>query len=193
MPLRLRNGKAQRHDVEERRIAALDTPAAKMVADGEAQFVAPDRQGPAADQRLIGAAVGVRYSRLNIMGFFTGELVELDRDADGRTAGMGIEHMGAEPAVDVGHALARDLGCDPEPRDEEDFLHRRGILGRRIVPQPALELRQDRIPRVPAHADDEGNAELRLVGVVQPVEAGELLLVQAVQADARLLALRTRR
>jgi hypothetical protein len=56
------------------------------------------------------------------------------------------------------------------------------------VPQPALELRQDGIARVPAHTDDEGKAELRLVRVVQPVEARELLFAQAVQADARLLA-----
>src|SRR6266545_4860124 len=102
MPLRLGDGKAQRHDIEEGRIAARDTPAAKVVADGEAQFVAPDRQGPAADQGLVGAAVGVRYSRLNIMGFFSRKLVELDGDADGRTAGVGVEHVGAEPAVDDG-------------------------------------------------------------------------------------------
>src|ERR1700760_1921844 len=74
MPLRLGNGKAQRHDIEERRIAAFDTPAAKVVAHGKAQFVAPDRQWPAADQRLVGAAVGVRYSRFNTMANFAGEL-----------------------------------------------------------------------------------------------------------------------
>src|SRR5581483_10570348 len=122
MPLRLGDGKAQRHDVEKRRVANRDTPAAKVVADGKAQLVAPDRQRPAADQWLVGAAVGVRYSRLNIMGFFASELVELDRHADRRAAGMGIEHMGAEPAVDRRHALARDLGCDPKSRDEEHFL-----------------------------------------------------------------------
>src|SRR4030095_12897795 len=77
MPLRLGDGKAQRHDIEEWRIAARDPPAAKVVADGEAQFVAPDRQGPAANQGLVGAAVGIRYSRLNIVGFFAGELVRL--------------------------------------------------------------------------------------------------------------------
>src|SRR5215468_2391629 len=105
MPLRLRDGKAQRHDIEERRIAGRNTPAAKVVADGEAQFVASDRQRPAADQRLVGAAVGIRYSRLYIVGLFAGELVELDRDANRRSAGMGIEHMGAEPAADLGHPL----------------------------------------------------------------------------------------
>src|SRR5688572_9083388 len=107
MPLRLGDGKAQRHDIEEWRIAACDTPAAKVVADGEAQFVPPDRQRPAADQWLVGAAVGIRYSRLNIMSFFASELVELDRHADSRTTGMGVEHMGAEPTVGVGHALTR--------------------------------------------------------------------------------------
>src|SRR5436190_11336017 len=143
MPLRLGDGKAQRHDIEEGRIANRDTPAAKVVADGEAQFVAPDRQRPAADQWLVGAAVGIRYSRLNIMSFFADELVELDGDADGRTAGMGVENMGAEPAIDGRHALAGHLGCDPKSRDEEHFLQRGRELRRWIVPQPALELSQD--------------------------------------------------
>src|SRR3977135_2411779 len=75
MPLRLGDGKAQRHDIEEGRIAAVDTPAAKVVAHVKAQFIAPDRQRASADQRLVGAAVGVRYSRLNIMGFSAGELI----------------------------------------------------------------------------------------------------------------------
>src|SRR6185369_7009905 len=145
MPLRLGDGKAQRHDVEEGRIAYRDTPAAKVVADGEPQFVTPDRQRPTADQWLVGAAVSIRYSRLNIMSFFAGELVELDGDTDRRAAGMGVEHMGAEPAIDRRHALARHLACDPKSRDEEHFLQRRGELRRLIVPQPALELHQDGI------------------------------------------------
>ena len=56
-----------------------------------------------------------------------------------------------------------------------------------IVAQAALELGQDRIARVAAHADDEGKAELRLVGIVQAVEARELLLRERVEPDARLL------
>src|SRR5882672_10336828 len=177
MPLRLGDGKAQRHDIEEWWIATRDTPAAKVVADGKTQFITSNRQGLPADQRLIGAAVGIRYSRLNTMGFFAGELIEPDGDADGRTAGVRVEHMGAEPAVDNGHALARNLACDPESRDEEHFLQRRRELRREIVPRPALELRQDGIARVPAHTDDEGEAELRLVGVVQPMEAREFLFI----------------
>src|SRR5215472_6245129 len=96
MPLRLGNGKAQRHDVEERRIAGRDTPAAKVVADGEAQFVAADRQRATTDQRLVGAAVGVRYSRLNTVRFLPGKLVELDGNAHRRPTGVGVEHMRAE-------------------------------------------------------------------------------------------------
>ena len=73
-----------------------------MVAHREAQFVAADRQRPAADQRLVGAAVGIGDGRSDTVGVFAGEFVELDRDANRRTAGMGIEHMGAEPAIDRG-------------------------------------------------------------------------------------------
>src|SRR5471032_1933969 len=61
MPLRLGNGKAQRHDVQEGRRPAFDSPAAIMVPDRKAQFVAPDRQRPVADQRPVRATVGVRY------------------------------------------------------------------------------------------------------------------------------------
>jgi hypothetical protein len=53
-----------------------------------------------------------------------------------------------------------------------------------------LELRQDRIARVAPHADDERKAELRLVGIVQTMEAREVGLTQRIEADARLLALR---
>src|ERR1700722_7376101 len=187
MPFRLGNGKAQRDDIEEGRIAALDTPAAKVVAHGKAQFVAPDRQGTPADQRLVGAAIGIRYSRFLTMGGFARELVELDGDADSRTAGMGIQDVGAEPAVHRRHALAGHLARDPEPRDEKDFLQGGRELGGGVVANPALELREDRIAAVATHADHEGKTELRLVGVVQAMKAGELLLAQAVEADAGLL------
>jgi len=43
---------------------------------------------------------------------------------------------------------------------------------------------------MPAHTDDEGKAELRLVGVVQAMEADELLLGEGVEPRARLLVLR---
>src|SRR6185437_54323 len=59
MPFWLGNGKAQRHNVEEGRIAAVNTPTTVVVTKGEAQFVATDRQGTATDQRCIGAAVVV--------------------------------------------------------------------------------------------------------------------------------------
>jgi hypothetical protein len=43
---------------------------------------------------------------------------------------------------------------------------------------------------MPAHADDEGKAELILVGIVEAMKTGELLLRQRVEPDARLLVLR---
>src|SRR4029079_8003061 len=82
----------------------------------------------------------------------------------------------------------RHLRRDPQARDVEDLLHRLRELGRRVADYPALALRQDRIARVTAHADHERKAELRLVGVVQAVEARELLVRQRVEAGTRLLA-----
>src|SRR5258708_103654 len=188
MPLRLGNGKAQRHDIEKRWIAALDTPAAKVVAQRKTQFIAADGQWSVGDQRLVGAAVGIRYSRFNTMSLFARELVQLNGNPDSRTAGMGIQHMGAEPAVDGRHALACHLAGDPEPRDVKDFLQGRRELGGGVVAKPALELPQDRIAAVAANTDHEGETELRLVGVVQAMKVGELLLAQAVESNARLLA-----
>src|SRR6185437_9656298 len=105
MPFRLGNGKAQRHDIEEGRIAAVNTPTAVVVTKGKAQFIATDRQGTAADQRCIGATIVVGDGSNDAMCLLAGELVKLDPDPDGRMAGMRIENMGREPAIDPGHAL----------------------------------------------------------------------------------------
>src|SRR5258708_1994369 len=191
MPLRLGNGKPQRHDIEKRRIAALDTPAAKVVAYGEAQFIAADGQWSVDDQRLVGAAVGIRYSRFNTMGLFARELVQLDGNADSRTAGMGIQHVRAEPAVHQRHALSCHLARDPEPRDVKDFLQGGRELGGGVVAKPALELPQNRITAVAADADHEGETELRLLGVVQTMKAGELLLPPPLPAHPPPLPPRT--
>jgi phosphoserine phosphatase len=116
--------------------------------------------------------------------------IALDGDADRRAPRMGVEHMRAEAAVHSRHSLPRNLGRQTQPRDEEDFLQGSGEFGGGIVPQPALELGEDRIARVPADADDEGEAELRLVGVVEAMEAGVFLLGERIEADARLLVSR---
>jgi hypothetical protein len=106
-----------------------------VVADGEAQLVAPDRQRPPPISGWSVRPSAFVIAAVNTNERFAGELVKLDGDADRRTAGMGIEHMGAEPAVDLRHALARHLACDAQSRDVEDFLQRGGELGRAIVRQ----------------------------------------------------------
>ena len=135
MPLRLGDGKAQRHDIEEGRIAAVDTPAAKMVAHGEAQFVAPDRQ--ADGRRSSGWSVrpsAFVISRSNIMAHFRrrARAGSTATPTAGRPAWR-VEHVGAEPAVHARHALARHLRRDAQPRDVEDFLQGGSEFGRGIV------------------------------------------------------------
>ena len=88
MPLRLGNGKAQRHDIEKRWVALRNAPAAEVVTDRKLQLVAADRQRPSADQGRVGAAIGIGDGRRNQMMLPAGQLVELDRDADGRSAAM---------------------------------------------------------------------------------------------------------
>src|SRR5471030_132200 len=158
-----------------------------MVTDREAQFVAPDRQRPVADQRPVRATVGVRYRCSCPVIALIRQLVKLDRDALGGPAEMSVEDVGAETTVHERHALARHLGRDAKPRDVKDLLYGGRELLPFVVQQTALELLQDRVSRVAAHTDDKGKAELFLVGIVQAMEARELLLGQRVETDARLL------
>ena len=94
MPFRLGNGKAQRHDIKERRIAAVNTPTAIVVTKGEAQLVAADRQGTAADQRCIRATVVIGNGSNDTVRLLACEFVKLDPDPDSRMAGMCVEDMG---------------------------------------------------------------------------------------------------
>ncbi len=50
-----------------------------------------------------------------------------------------------------------------------------------------LELVQDRIARLAAHADDEGKTETLAIGAVQRLETLELRVAEAVQAETALL------
>ncbi len=65
----------------------------------------------------------------------------------------------------------------------------RSPLGLDVVAEPPLELAQDRIAGVPAHADDEGKAEFLPVGGIEPAEAVEFLRAQPVEAEAALFGL----
>src|SRR5258708_4120949 len=103
---------------------------------------------------------------------------------------MGIEDMGAQSSADFRHALTRHLARNAKPRDVEDFLQGGSELRRSIVAEPAFELRQDRVPRVAAHADDERKAELRCICVVEAMKTVERLVAETVEANACLLALR---
>jgi hypothetical protein len=110
VPFRLGDRKAQRDDVEERRITGFDTPPAKMVTDREAQLVAPIGSGRPA---ISGASV--RPSAL-VTAVVSGDSARRPaRKARSRRrppgAGMGVEHVGAEPAVRPRHALAVTLAA----------------------------------------------------------------------------------
>ena len=97
--------------------------------------------------------------------------------------------MGREPAGGDRLAGAVHLGDQAQPRDQADLVQRGIAFGLRVVLKPALELAQDRIPGVPAHADDEGKAEFLPVGGVEAVEAVELLGAQPVEAEPALFGL----
>ena len=75
---------------------------------------------------------------------------------------------------------AYECGIDPvdqpQPRDMPDFFNGGCEFGFEIICRAALELVEHRVAAVPAHANDEGKAELRPIGGVPPLEAGEFRL-----------------
>ncbi len=100
---------------------------------------------------------------------------------------MGVEHVGRQPA---GHRQAVRPGqalVEAQRGDPRHLAERGREFGVRRVVEPALEGRQDRIEPVPAHADDEREAEPGVVGVVQAVEARVLGVGQPVEPGAGLL------
>ena len=108
----------------------------------------------------------VRPSALVIVSFSTpvgaaAELLEHDPDARGRLARYRVQHVRGEPPVRLRFAGALHGLDEPQARDVADLLQRGGALGLEAVGEPPLELAQDRIARVAAHADDEGHAEAR--------------------------------
>ena len=148
------------------------------------------RKRRASQQRRIGAAVGVgdglRQQRLGAGA----DLPQLNADAVGRPAGYRVEDMGGETPVGLGLARPVHRIDKAEPRDQADLGEGGGALRVRVVAEAALEPVEDGVARVPAHADDEREAEALAVGGVEPLEAGKFRIAQAVEAEAALLLLR---
>ena len=153
----------------------------------ECQFVATDRHRPAADQRLIGAAVAVGdHARHHASHAKVGQLGQFHRYPRRGPAAVRIQHMGRQAAVHRKLILGRDELIETERRDPADFPDRGLRLGLGIIRQPAFEIAQDRIAGVAPNADDIGKAKFAAVGVVdaleglifgirQPIEAGAVL------------------
>ena len=102
---------------------------------------------------------------------------------------MGIEHMGGEAPVHRQLVVSRHELVQSQRRNPADFRDRRLHLGLGIVGQPPLEIPQNRILGVAADADDIGKAELRAIGVIDPLERGIFRIGQPVEADAVLLGI----
>src|ERR1700761_4013478 len=100
---------------------------------------------------------------------------------------MYVEHMSRQPTGQLEFVRRLDAQVEAQRRDAED-LGKRGFsfLGRAVGETP-LELSQDRILGVAPHADDEGEAELRPIGIVELMEARELRVAQPVKSGAGLL------
>ena len=139
----------------------------------------------------------VRPSALVVASFSSPSALAPSSRSTTRTPAAGlpddrIEHMGRQPAVGLRLARPVDRIDQPQPRDVADLGQRRRPLRVRAVAQPALELVEDGVARVPAHADDEGKSEPLTVGGVEPLEAREFLLAQPGEPQAALLAPRLR-
>jgi len=101
--------------------------------------------------------------------------------------------MHGEITIDPRHALTRHLLGDAQARDEEFFLDRAGKFGCKVVAEPTLELREDRVLGIAAVGDREGHVELVAIGLVQLLQPFVIGLGQRVDARDRLLELRRRR
>jgi hypothetical protein len=62
MAFGLAHRKPHRNGIEKRRICHCHLPSGKVVPDAERQLITADRHRPAANQGLIGAAIGVGES-----------------------------------------------------------------------------------------------------------------------------------
>ncbi len=153
------------------------------------QFVLRDRDWLFGNQRLVGAAVGIGDGvRHQPRRAGSGDLKQFDGDALGGTSALGVEHMGRQPATDFQTVGAGDALIEAERDDTENLIQRRFALRRGIIAEAFFELAQDRVFAVPAHANDEGNVEFRVIGIVKPVEIGEFIVREPIQSGARLLA-----
>src|SRR6202023_4095100 len=104
-----------------------------------------------------------------------------------RAPAVSVEHMGRETAMNAETIRRRNTLIESERDDAENLGQRRVAFGRGVVAKAVLELAQDRSLAVPAHADDEGHAELFAIGIVEPVERGEFVRRESVEPRARLL------
>ena len=75
----------------------------------------------------------------------------------------------------------------PQGRDLRNLRKRGLLLRRRRVPQAAAERIENRVLRMPADAENERKAELRLVGIVRRFKRRELRVRQAIQPGPVLL------
>ena len=99
---------------------------------------------------------------------------------------MGVEDMGRQAAVHLETIGGRNPLIEAQRGDAEDFIERRVGLGAHIVLHTTRELLQDRVPAVPAHADDERDAEFFPIGAVELMKLSKFGFRQSVETDAGL-------
>ena len=149
------------------------------------------RSGAPPSSGLVGAAVGVGDGLLQHALGARPALREDHADAGGRRAGDRVQHVRGEAAVRLRLAGPVHRLDEPQPRDVADLRGApRRAPCRGVLAEPALEVVEDGVARVPAHADDERKAEALAIGRVQPLEARELRLAQPVETEAALLPAR---
>ncbi len=161
----------------------------KVVADGEPQLVATDRQRTAMNQRRVGSPVGVGHGLGDQAAFAQPrKLDQFDRNAHRRPAAVRVQHMGRQPSmhrqrIRAAAPAAPDAATQSgRSRASAACSSAAGVFCRRW-PNDI----EDRVLRMPAHAEDKGKAELRLVGIVGTFERSELRVRQPIQPRAVLL------
>src|SRR5712671_844368 len=192
--LRFRDEELDRYRLQERRIRGRYVARRIVVTDFETQLITADRDRTTTDERPVGAAVVVCYSLDNRpAATVVAKLGKRYRHALRRTAVMVVEHMGRQAARNRQFIGGFDPVAEPERGNAKDFVERGFKFSLASILQAPLVLPQDRLLRVAADADDEGNVEFLQVGVAQLRKQCVFGIRKAVEPGAALLRFRFRR
>eukprot|EP00302_Diacronema_sp_CCMP2436_P045485 CAMPEP_0180061526 /NCGR_PEP_ID=MMETSP0985-20121206/6631_1 /TAXON_ID=483367 /ORGANISM="non described non described, Strain CCMP 2436" /LENGTH=264 /DNA_ID=CAMNT_0021991639 /DNA_START=222 /DNA_END=1014 /DNA_ORIENTATION=+ len=183
--LRIVDAESQRHLVEERRAARRRPLDGEVLADAEHPLIHTLLEGLAAKRRPVKAAVAISHEVAddNRRRARVAKVAQRDRQAGGRAAMRRVEHV----ARQLARRRRRGEEAQAHPRDLADLCDALGQLHARRVAHATPERVEDDPLRRVTHGEDEWEAKLGLVRVVERGKLGVLLGRELREAGALLL------